>query len=247
MGIYCTYLTVYTGNKLPPFYVGCSTLARIKQGYHGSVSSKKYKTIWKEELLNHSERFRSVVLTTHKTKEAAIEREHKFHIALQVASHPLYINQTQNKQPLNFQQPLKGSQHKLAGYYCFLSPEGDYYEGYGLKAFVCGFGLHPSAMADVNRGMRRQHKGWVSGNKEVQDYVLKTQTATNIVRLAKIAKSNTMRNKASAKEFKVVSPEGVVYEGKNIYEFCIVHKLDETCLSKVIRGIQQKHKGWRRS
>jgi hypothetical protein len=48
--IYCTYLTIYSGNKLPPFYIGSTSVNRISNGYHGSVSSKRYKSIWLEEL-----------------------------------------------------------------------------------------------------------------------------------------------------------------------------------------------------
>lgn len=43
--IYCTYLTIYSGSKLPPFYMGSSSLKRIQAGYKGSVKSKLYKNI----------------------------------------------------------------------------------------------------------------------------------------------------------------------------------------------------------
>jgi hypothetical protein len=41
--IFCTYLTIYSGNKLPMFYIGSSTVKKVVSGYHGSVSSKIYK------------------------------------------------------------------------------------------------------------------------------------------------------------------------------------------------------------
>jgi len=46
--IYCVYITIYRGNKLPPFYIGYSTPEKIKNGYRGSVSSRQYKNIWKK-------------------------------------------------------------------------------------------------------------------------------------------------------------------------------------------------------
>ena len=49
--IYCTYLTIYSGNKLPTFYIGSTSVEKIEQGYRGSVSSKRYQSIWEKELL----------------------------------------------------------------------------------------------------------------------------------------------------------------------------------------------------
>jgi hypothetical protein len=37
MSIYCVYLTCYRGNKLPPFYIGYSTIEKVKDGYKGTV------------------------------------------------------------------------------------------------------------------------------------------------------------------------------------------------------------------
>ena len=31
--MYCVYLTIYRGNKLPPFYIGYSSINKIKAGY----------------------------------------------------------------------------------------------------------------------------------------------------------------------------------------------------------------------
>ena len=90
--IYCTYLTVYTGNKLPPFYIGSTSIDNINKGYRGSVSSKKYMAIWKQELSSHPDIFKTIILTRHETREEAMEREVVFHEALSVARNPLYIN-----------------------------------------------------------------------------------------------------------------------------------------------------------
>jgi hypothetical protein len=92
--IYCTYLTVYSGNKLPPFYIGYSTVKNINKGYHGSVYSKKYKTIWQQELKSCPERFKTTILTFHETKQNAVEQELKFQRQLKVIKNPLYINQS---------------------------------------------------------------------------------------------------------------------------------------------------------
>ena len=90
--IYCTYLTVYTGNKLPSFYIGSTSIDNINKGYRGSVVSKNYKSIWKQELKGHPELFKTIILTRHETREEAMERELIFQEAFSVARNPLYIN-----------------------------------------------------------------------------------------------------------------------------------------------------------
>ena len=90
--IYCTYLTVYTGNKLPPFYIGSTSMDKINKGYRGSVDSKKYKSIWKQELYDHPDLFKTIILTKHETRQEALDKEIVFHVFFSVARNPMYIN-----------------------------------------------------------------------------------------------------------------------------------------------------------
>lgn len=92
--IYCTYLTVYTGNKLPPFYIGSTSVDNINKGYRGSVSSERYKSIWKQELKLHPDLFKTIILTRHETRQEAQDKEIVFHEAFTVARNPMYINMT---------------------------------------------------------------------------------------------------------------------------------------------------------
>ena len=92
MSIYCTYLTVYTGNKLPPFYIGSSSLDKIKDGYCGTVKSKKYKSIWQEELKYNRHLFKTKILTKHDCRKDALEKELFFQKTLSVVKSSLYIN-----------------------------------------------------------------------------------------------------------------------------------------------------------
>ena len=91
--IYCTYLTVYTGNQLPPFYIGSTSVDNVlNKGYRGSVQSKQYKSIWKQELHSHPDLFKTIILTKHETRQEALDKEIGFHVFFSVASNPLYIN-----------------------------------------------------------------------------------------------------------------------------------------------------------
>ena len=90
--MYCTYLTIYSGNLLPPYYIGYSTVEHIKAGYHGTVCSKQYKTIWKDELIHNEHLFKTILLTTHESMSDAKDREYRFLKALNVHKNPMYIN-----------------------------------------------------------------------------------------------------------------------------------------------------------
>jgi len=89
---WCTYLTFYSGNKLPPFYIGYTSVKQIDKGYRGTITSERYKKIWKQELKDHPELFRSHILTYHKTKEEAKKKETYFQRYYNVHTNTMYIN-----------------------------------------------------------------------------------------------------------------------------------------------------------
>lgn len=89
---YCVYLTVYTGNKLPLFYIGSSSIDRIQHGYCGSVVSKQYQEIWRFEKRFNKTAFKVYILSTFKTRQEATDRESELQSKLNVVPNPLYIN-----------------------------------------------------------------------------------------------------------------------------------------------------------
>ena len=91
---YCVYLIIYSGNKLPPFYIGSSSIKKIEEGYMGSVTSKKYKHIYKKELKNNPSLFKLKIISKQKTRREALHRELFFHKHLDVVKSELYINQS---------------------------------------------------------------------------------------------------------------------------------------------------------
>lgn len=90
---FCTYLTIYSGNKLPPFYIGHTSINKIEnENYHGSVCSKKYKNIWELELKLNPQLFKTFILTKHNNRTEAILKEQFFQQSLNVINNSLYIN-----------------------------------------------------------------------------------------------------------------------------------------------------------
>lgn len=92
--MYCVYLTTYSGNKLPPFYIGYTTIRNIERGYRGSVSSKLWKDIWKQELLAHPELFKTQVICTSEDHKSIQAKEAKLQRSLNVIHNPLYVNRS---------------------------------------------------------------------------------------------------------------------------------------------------------
>jgi hypothetical protein len=129
MSIYCTYLTIYSGNKLPPFYIGSSSLEKIEKGYCGTVLSKKYINIWKEELKNNRHLFKTKIISRHETRKEALDKELFLHKALSVVKSPLYINMSFAApkgffgisllgvpKPEKFKQKLKGNKNAFGNH-----------------------------------------------------------------------------------------------------------------------------------
>lgn len=92
--MYCTYLTIYFGNKLPRRYIGSSSVESIMNGYNGSVSSRKWKEIYEYEQTHNKHLFKTRILTIHTDRIEAIEAEKKLHIKYDVVSSSKYFNES---------------------------------------------------------------------------------------------------------------------------------------------------------
>lgn len=111
--IYCVYLTTYSGNKLPPFYIGSTTQHKIIKGYAGSVSSKRYSIVWKSELSDNRHLFKTRVLKCFSSRKESLLYEEKLQRQLDVVNNPLYCNQAfANK---GFAIPMYGKLNPMYG------------------------------------------------------------------------------------------------------------------------------------
>lgn len=91
--MFCTYLTIYTGNKLPRRYIGSTSVNRIiDENYHGSVKSKKYKDLWKSEQRDNPHLFKTRILSKYETQHEAVNAELELQIKYDVVKSDLYIN-----------------------------------------------------------------------------------------------------------------------------------------------------------
>lgn len=91
---YCVYMTVICDVtlKLPTFYIGSSSVERVNNGYHGSVSSKKYEKLFKKFCKTNPNDISTHILSYHDTDiearaaELALQKEHK------VVKHESFVN-----------------------------------------------------------------------------------------------------------------------------------------------------------
>lgn len=91
---FCVYLTVYRGGKLPPFYIGSTSLKRLSKGYCGSVVSRRYRDLWKSEVLNNRAAFSVNIIAKFPNRVAAYECERRLQKRLGVITSPLYANRS---------------------------------------------------------------------------------------------------------------------------------------------------------
>lgn len=113
--IFCVYLTTYRGNKLPPFYIGSSSIDKINNGYHGSVSSKQYKHIWKNELKMNPHLFYTRIISRFNTQKEAIARELFIHKHFSVVRNKLYTNKSEARKNGFFGVSLCGKDNPAYG------------------------------------------------------------------------------------------------------------------------------------
>ncbi len=90
--MYCTYLTVYFGNKMPMYYIGSTSIKKFNRGYRGTPSSVSYKSIWRSELRFNPQLFKTHLLKTFETRREAFQSEEKIHKFLNVINSTLYVN-----------------------------------------------------------------------------------------------------------------------------------------------------------
>lgn len=92
--MFIVYLTKYSGNKLPPWYIGSTSKSRIDEGYTGSVLSKKWSDIYYKELKENRHLFRTRILSYHNNREEAVAEEYRLHKMHNVVQNEKYFNES---------------------------------------------------------------------------------------------------------------------------------------------------------
>ena len=88
------YLTQYSGDKLPRWYIGSAFEDRVLNGYNGSVSSEKYGKIYRQEQKENKHLFKTRILSYHNTKEEALTEELRVQQMHNVVKSEKYFNES---------------------------------------------------------------------------------------------------------------------------------------------------------
>lgn len=113
--MYCVYITTYNGDILPRFYVGSSSIKKVNNGYRGSVSSIKWKNIWKSELIENPNLFTTEIISVHSTRKEALDAELLFQIDANVVSSEQWINMSFARTNGFFGMDVSGENNPMYG------------------------------------------------------------------------------------------------------------------------------------
>ncbi len=112
---YCCYLTTYTGKLLPPFYIGSGQIKRIEKGYHGSVQSKKWKELYKQEIKNNPHLFSTTILRSTFTRKMSTAVELYIQRQNNVVKSTFFFNESYAIKNGMFGRDVSGKNHPLWG------------------------------------------------------------------------------------------------------------------------------------
>ena len=110
---YVVYITYYKGDKLPPFYIGSSTESKIHSGYNGSISSKKYKEIYRNEQKENKHLFKTRILSYHNTNEDALKEELRLQKKHCVVNNNKYFNESYAQPSGYFGRDVSGKNNPM--------------------------------------------------------------------------------------------------------------------------------------
>lgn len=214
MFIYCTYLTIYSGNKLPPFYIGHSTIERVEsQGYNGTPTSKEYREVFVSERSENPHLFKTKIITKHKLRKEATEKEEYFLKRFDVKNNPLYFNKCNGHKDFCIQDKVsietrqKQSKAKKDMILCK--------DSFNNKRFVTRdeFNLNPELVGHMKGRKVRRNKPGIKG------YVVCKDTEGNIIRVTK-EEFNSNPNLVGNTKHHIKKPE-------------TIQKQKEKCIGKV--------------
>lgn len=94
MKTWCVYLTMYSGDKLPKWYIGSSYEEKVLKGYNGSVCSKEYRETYINEQKENKHLFKTRILSKHIDSISARAEELRLQKMHNVVKNKKYINKS---------------------------------------------------------------------------------------------------------------------------------------------------------
>jgi hypothetical protein len=230
--MFCVYLTIYLGNKLPPFYIGSTSLVKISGGYNGTVTSQVYSATWVSERKNNPHLFKTRVLSRYPDRASALQKEMKLQLALNVVRNPLYINRAIankkfiNQGPLSVETKNKISASKTGVKTGRRSEETRMRQSMAAKG-KSKSAAHRASMSAAFAGRVRsaetieKHRAKMIGRK-VSDAARKniSNALKNPSDAVRATLSAAQRKRRSNISYKVSDPHGNIHSVNSMEDFC---------------------------
>jgi len=253
MTIYAVYLTTYHGSKLPMYYIGSSSVSKINDGYHGTVVSKKYKSVWLSELKNNPQLFKTRIIRTYETRKEATEVECRIQKALGVVRSPMYINMATASVNGFFGMPTKGrivsqeTRDKLSKVH-----KGKTISESHRQAITAKLGGQvsnrkgvkmPPEYGELQSKLKKGIPNLKNRGKVASDA---TRAKLSAAKKGKKQSSEHAEKRVDSmkKTYEITFPCGRIEIIRGLAEFCRINNLNVSCLSDVVHGKQKSHKGF---
>ncbi len=112
---YCVYIIICSYIHLPTFYIGSSSVKSLNNGYRGSLNSKQYKKLWKQQVKQNPLNFAFSILSYHKTRQEALQAEYDLQLELNVIKLNNFANKSLASVNGFFGMDVSGSNNPMHG------------------------------------------------------------------------------------------------------------------------------------
>lgn len=114
--------------------------------------------------------------------------------------------------------------------YCLIDQDGVLHEGFNLSEFARSRGFDVKCLQNLTRGITASWNGWHCPTYKTEPFGQGRHFLDN--------------GRVWGKPFRLISPEGEVFEGCSVKAFAIERDLSDILLGRVTRGQIPEHRGW---
>jgi len=248
---FCVYHTTYSGELLPPNYIGSSSVDKVlNKNYHGTVTSKRYKSIWLSELKLHPELFSTVIVSYHDTRYNAIHKELQIQRIFNVVKSELFINRayatkngcfgmdTWTDRPI--EEKLKIGQ-KISNTANAKSIEEKESTSAKQRTTIAAKTKEEKQLIVEKTNNTKYNK---TNEEKMITKKKKSDAMLNKSIEEKLEHSNKVSN-SKGKNYLVIPPIGEPFQIRSLSAFCRNNNLGVSNMALVARGKRTHHKGWK--